>query len=82
MLETEISRDIPVSLNLRPPALERRNLARRMDDPFSLVALTSDESYFVQREALGNPNTPVWIVDLLVRAGAPPDLRSRGEYDT
>ena len=55
--------DNPDLIHIRPPSFERRYLAGQTDDPDMLVALASDESYFVRREALQNPNTPGWILD-------------------
>jgi hypothetical protein len=66
---------------MRTPAFERRFVASRTDDADALVALASDASYYVRRQAVQNPNTPAWILDLLVRAGATPDLRGKGEAD-
>ena len=71
----------PVPVGVRPPSFERRFIASETDDANTLVALASDESYFVRRQAVQNPNTPEWILDLLVRAGATPDLRGKGSFD-
>ena len=71
----------PTPVRIRPPAFERRFIASETDDANTLVALASDESYFVRRQAVQNPNAPEWILDLLVRAGATPDLRGRGPID-
>jgi hypothetical protein len=75
------SEKVPVPIHIRPPTFERRFIAAQTDDPDTLVALASDESYFVRRQAVQNPNTPQWVLDLLVRAGATPDLRGKGEVD-
>jgi hypothetical protein len=71
----------PNSRRLRPPTFERRFAASATSDPDALVALASDDSYWVRRQALKNPATPRWILELLVRAGATPDLRGKGEPD-
>lgn len=70
-----------IPINIRPPSFERRYIAAETDDSNTLVALASDESYFVRRQALQNHHTPQWIIKLLVRAGATPDLRGKGEFD-
>jgi len=71
----------PATFNIRPPSFQRRFIASETDDPDTLVALASDESYFVRRQVVRNPNTPAWILELLVRAGATPDLRGKGDRD-
>jgi len=71
----------PYQVSFRQPSFERRFIASGTHDPNTLVALASDESYFVRRQAVQNPNTPKWILDLLVRAGATPDLRGKGPID-
>jgi hypothetical protein len=70
-----------IPIKIRPPSFERRFIAAETSDADSLVALATDESYFVRRQAVNNPNTPQWIIKLLVRAGATPDLRGKGEID-
>jgi hypothetical protein len=59
----------------------RRFSATETNDPNALVALACDESYFVRRQAVKNPATPAWILDLLTRASATPDLRGKGQLD-
>ena len=71
----------PPPIHIRPPSFQRRFMASATDDSNTLVALASDESYFVRRKAVQNPSTPPWILVLLVRAGATPDLRGKGEKD-
>ena len=71
----------PIPVHIRPPSFERRFIAAETDDADTLVALATDESYFVRRQAVNNPNTPKWILDLLVKAGATPDLRGKGQID-
>ena len=71
----------PEMIHIRPPTFERRFIAAETDDADTLVGLASDESYFVRRQAVQNPNTPRWILYLLVRAGATADLRGRGDQD-
>ena len=71
----------PIPIRIRPPTFERRFMAAQTDDPDTLVALASDESYYVRRQVAQNPNTPQWILELLVRAGATPDLRGKGDID-
>lgn len=62
----------------RPPAFIRRHAATSIaNDPNALVTLVCDENFWVRREAARNPETPGWVIDLLVRAGAAPDLRGR-----
>ena len=46
-----------------------------------LVGLACDESYWVRRQAVKNEATPPWILELLTRAGATPDLRGRQAPD-
>jgi hypothetical protein len=70
-----------VPVRIRPLSFERRFIASETDDTNTLVALASDEGYFVRRQAVQNPNTPAWILELLVRAGATPDLRGKGPID-
>ncbi|UCG25617.1 MAG: hypothetical protein JSW55_06415 [Chloroflexota bacterium] len=81
MPDPESPEQRPGSTRLRPPSFERRFIASETDDADTLVALASDESYFVRRQAVQNPNTPGWILDLLVKAGATADLRGRGAID-
>jgi hypothetical protein len=81
MPDLESPKEKPVPIRSRPHAFERRFIALETDDPNSLVALASDESYFVRRQVVQNPNTPEWILDLLIRAGATSDLRGKGQYD-
>lgn len=64
-----------------PPSFLRRHLAANVDDVDLLVGLACDDSMWVRRQALANPATPRWVLDDLVRAGATPDLRGRGEPD-
>ena len=65
------------------PAFVRRHAATSIaNDPNALVGLVCDENFWVRREAARNPNAPEWVIDLLVRAGAAPDLRGfNGEVD-
>ena len=65
----------------RPPSFMRRFSAAETNDPDTLVALACDESYWVRRQAVKNPATPRWILELLIRAGATPDLRGKGQPD-
>lgn len=58
----------------------RRHVASRASDD-ALVALACDENLWVRREAVRNPATPVWVLDLLMRAGADADLRGRIDPD-
>ena len=81
MAESQPPDQNPSSINIRPPTFERRYIAAQTDDPNALVALATDESYFVRRQAVDNPNTPEWILKLLVRAGSSADLRGKGEID-
>ena len=67
-------------MNPRPPSFLRRNLATRATDD-SLVALACDENLWVRREAVRNPATPAWVLDLLARAGADAHLRGRSAAD-
>jgi hypothetical protein len=59
----------------------RRFSAAETSDPNALVGLACDESYWVRRQAVKNPATPGWVLDLLTRAGATPDLRGKGQFD-
>ena len=59
----------------RPPFFMRRFSATETTDPNALVGLACDESYFVRRQAVKNPATPDWILDMLVRAGATPGIK-------
>jgi hypothetical protein len=68
-------------LNSHPPTFERRFVTSLTNDPDLLIALATDESYFVRRKAVDNPNTPEWILDLLTRAGTTPDLRGKSQFD-
>jgi len=70
-----------MSLTARPPSFMRRFSAAETSDPNTLVALACDESYWVRRQAVKNPATPRWILNLLVRAGATADLRGKGQPD-
>jgi len=81
MAERQPPEENPLPINIRPPTFQRRFIAAETEDPDTLVALATDESYFVRRQAFENPNTPEWVLDLLVRAGATPDLRGKGEID-
>jgi len=65
---------------MKAPAFLRRNLAIHADDQ-TLVGLACDDNLWVRREAVRNPATPRWVLDLLIRAGADPELRGRGEPD-
>jgi hypothetical protein len=67
-------------VNAGPPAFLRRNLATHATDD-SLVALACDENLWVRRDAVRNPATPSWVLDLLARAGADAQLRGRTAAD-
>lgn len=64
----------------RAPAFMRRNLASAANDEV-LVALACDENMWVRREAVRNPATPRWIIDLLISAGTDGGLRGRCDPD-
>ncbi len=65
----------------RPPSFLRRHLAATSDEAPVLVGLACDENLWVRRQAAQNPATPTWVLDLLVRAGAAPDLRGTTDAD-
>lgn len=67
--------------NVRPPSFVRRHLATNLESDDTLVGLACDDNMWVRREAVKNPATPRWILDLLQRAGADPDLRGRRAPD-
>ena len=67
--------------DVRPPSFLRRNLAANTDSHEILVGLACDESMWVRRQAVQNPATPRWVLDLLERAGADRDLRGRRDPD-
>ena len=58
----------------------RRNLASKATDE-ALIRLACDENLWVRREAVQNPATPAWVIDLLMQAGADADLRGRRSPD-
>ncbi len=66
----------------RPPSFLRRHLAATSDDGDVLIGLACDDHMWVRREAATNPSTPEWVLDLLVRAGASPDLRGTRDPDS
>lgn len=65
----------------RPPTVLRRHAGAASDDPAALAGLAADDSYLVRRQAVDNPATPRWVIDLLVRAGADERLRGRSAPD-
>ena len=67
----------------RPPSFVRRHAAADTSaDTDALVALACDDAFWVRREAARNSETPRWVLNLLVRAGADPDLRGHsGQVD-
>jgi hypothetical protein len=81
MAERDPSDQNPLPIYIRPPTFQRCFIAAETNDPDTLVALATDESYFVRRQVVDNPHTPQWILELLVRAGATSDLRGKGEID-
>lgn len=62
------------------PAIKKVR-ARETGDPSELATLVCDKSYWVRQQALGNPATPAWIIDLLERVGAAKGLKGQGVQD-
>jgi hypothetical protein len=63
------------------PSFLRRHEASDSSDPDTLVGLACDANYWVRRQAISNPATPKWVIDLLVQAGADAQLRGRSRAD-
>ena len=66
---------------LRVPSFLRRHEASSATDPHTLIGLACDANYWVRRQAVDNPATPRWVIELLVRAGSDAELRGRSTPD-